>query len=151
MAASCIFAVENVQLKRMEIASEATKIEAFDKLSVKAILKSKDRDLSSYFAKQLEYQMIVSDFHECKKNPIALRQVLSRLHMSPFFNDAYRAEFQAVWSMMSSDQTQVSCTAMISRFPEHMHQFNDVFFCRDSWEKIELNYAIECLERKLLS
>lgn len=98
------------KLKRLEFQKDAIEIEAWDKLSTRAILKSADKDLKSYFLKEQEYTLIVRDFQAIKEetrpgNTTGMTQVLNRLRFSPFFDNKYRSEYEALWIILSARPT----------------------------------------------
>lgn len=86
---------------------ESSAAKSWDTLSNRAILKKADADLKTYFLKEQEYELIVREFQTVKdevidkKNYVAMVQILNRLRGSPFFDEKYRPEYDALWVMLT--------------------------------------------------
>lgn len=145
-----------IQLKQMELTANSIRVDAWDKLSTRAILKSADTDLKTYFLKEQEHAMIVRDFYAAKEelkessmeNTVALQQVLYRLHGSPFFNKDYMPEYNALWAMLSTKKNEVKCKDLIKAYPDQ--NFEDVFDqCRFRDASVKIKDAADRLGWKL--
>lgn len=138
------------KFKLMEVTGDAIAADAWDKLSTKAILKHADKDLKTYFMKKQEYTMIARDFQAVKgefvkdfkattpepallTHIVGLQQVLNRLRGSPFFEDEYRPEYDALWVMLTGRQAKTSCGELIGEFPKFKTYFEATFKkCKDN-------------------
>lgn len=156
------------KLKLMEVTTDVIAVDAWDKLSTRAILKHADKDLKTYFMKEHEYGMIVRDFQAVKSelvkdfkettpesasltHIVGLQQVLNRLRGSPFFKDEYHPEYDALWVMLTGRQIKTSCGELIEEFPKFKTHLKATFkTCEDDENgEITIIDAVTALERKL--
>ena len=157
------------ELKLLELQKRAKDAEAWDHLSTRAILKAADPDLKAYFLKEREYALIVRDFQAITpettvKNTIAMVQILNRLRGSPFFDDKYRPEYEALWVTLTSEpvkselkdspkELSVPCEELFKLFPEYAGQFKVAYKSCGDLNKVlgdvGLQDAIRALEVKL--
>ena len=130
----------------------------WDKLSTRAILKSMDPDLKTYFLKEQEYLSIVHEFEMLKESTIktgnytAMSLVMHRLRQSPFFNEDYRPEYAALWLILTQSDSKdgMGCSQLFEAYPDFRSKFRTAYTgCRSAEKRVSVREAIEALERKL--
>lgn len=159
-------AYDVLALRKLELQKNAVEAEAWDKLSTRAILKRADKDLKTYFLKEQEYALIVRDYQAIKqetssKNTVGMTQVLNRLRGSPFFDNNYRPEYDALWAILTNPdkpandqvkESSITCSRLFSVFPGFEKEFKNTFAnCKDGEKKgvVDLPTAMSALEVKL--
>ena len=147
-------------MQKNEFTKKAIQAKAWDELPTRAILKVADKDLKTYFLKEQEYALIVRDFqayrNQVESNTTAVKQVLNRLRSSPFFDDAYRPEYDALWALVTTNKPEkITCQKLCQLFPEEAFEkaFQVAFDCAGTTKDkvINLEDAFAALEMKLRS
>jgi len=168
-----------VELKRMELSADAIRAEAWDKLSMRAVLKSSSKDGYRYEASKRELDKLVRDFcdlreemhqgeemgHEVsfrireknreallqniEKNRDVLLRSIEKIHEHPLFETEGREEYNAMWFMLKSKTRAVTCRELMNKFP--LRDFPSAFRqCRLHVDgPVKIDEAMDQFEHKM--
>lgn len=124
--------------------------QAWGELPTRTILRSAEPDLKSYFLKEQEYLHTIRDI-DTLQEPSALPSALHRLRTSPFFNEAYRLEYNVPWEAVGVREGDgVRCDRLRELYPQSAGRIPQTYLsCKREGGTVSTAEALEALRRGL--